>query len=82
MKIMIAGASGGIGNYLTKGFDTENNILFLTYNKSKDNLYEVKNARSFSYKCDRCKHMCTKMDDDQYDGWDCWHPCQELDEDK
>lgn len=52
MKIMIAGASGGIGNYLTKGFDSEGNILFLTYNTSKENLYEVKNARSFSYKCD------------------------------
>ena len=52
MKIMIAGASGGIGQYLTKEFDTEENELFLTYNRSKDKIYQVRKAKSKVFKCD------------------------------
>ena len=46
MKIFIAGASGGIGRYLTKEFDTNENRLYLTYNKSKEKILKTKNALS------------------------------------
>lgn len=52
MKIMIAGASGGIGNFLTKELDLEENELFLTYNRSRENVYETKKAKSTLIKCD------------------------------
>ena len=52
MKIMIAGASGGIGQYLTKEFDLEGNELFLTYNKSKDKICQVKKAKANIIQCD------------------------------
>jgi 3-oxoacyl-[acyl-carrier protein] reductase len=52
---MIAGASGGIGNYLTKEFDSEENELFLTYNRSKDKIYQVKKAKATVFKCDFTK---------------------------
>lgn len=52
MKIMIAGASGGIGNFLTKKFDNEKNELILTYNKHKDNLYITKFSKYSVFKCD------------------------------
>ena len=46
MKILIAGASGGIGRYLTKEFDIKENHLYLTYNTSKEKVYKTKNAIS------------------------------------
>ena len=46
MKIFIAGASGGIGSYLTKEFDKIENHLYLTYNTSKEKIYQTKNALS------------------------------------
>ncbi len=52
MKIMIAGASGGIGQYLTKEFDREENELILTYNTSKERIYKTAKARSTIFKCD------------------------------
>lgn len=51
MKIMIAGASGGIGKFLTKKFDIGKNELFLTYNKNKSNLYIPKFSPYSSFKC-------------------------------
>jgi 3-oxoacyl-[acyl-carrier protein] reductase len=55
MKIMIAGASGGIGRFLTKKFDSEKNDLILTYNTSKDQIYKIKKANSTIFKCDFTK---------------------------
>ena len=52
MKVMIVGASGGIGKLLTRHFDTKENDLFLTYNKSRDKIYPVKKATSTVFKCD------------------------------
>ena len=52
MKIMIVGASGGIGNLLTKHFDSEENELYLTYNRSRDKIYATKNAKSTIIKAD------------------------------
>lgn len=52
---MIAGASGGIGQYLTQGFDQEENILVLTYNTSKNKIYKTNNAKSTIIKCDFTK---------------------------
>lgn len=46
MKIMIVGASGGIGSLLTKHFDSEENDLYLTYNESRNKIYSVKKAKS------------------------------------
>lgn len=44
MNIMIAGASGGIGHYLSEQFDVEGNHLYLTYNRSKDALAPIRKA--------------------------------------
>ena len=55
MKIMIAGASGGIGTFLTREFDTENNQIILTYNRSKNKLYNPQYARTTVYQCDFTK---------------------------
>ena len=55
MKIMIAGASGGIGRFLTKKFDNKENELILTYNTSRDNVYNTKNAKSTVFQCDFTK---------------------------
>ena len=52
MKIMIIGASGGIGHLLTKHFDTKENELFLTYNSSKNKIYPVNNAKFTVFRCD------------------------------
>lgn len=52
MNIMIAGASGGIGNYLTEQFDIDGNILYLTYNSSRDQVFPVTKAQSIILKCD------------------------------
>ena len=52
MKIMIVGASGGIGNLLTKHFDSKENDLFLTYNKSRNKIYPTRNAKSTIIKSD------------------------------
>ena len=51
MKIMISGASGGIGRYLTKEFDNEENEFYLTYNTSKNSIYETMRAKSKVFKC-------------------------------
>ncbi len=55
MKIMITGASGGIGNYLTKKYDLEGNKLYLTYNTSKNKIFKNKYAISHIFKCDFTK---------------------------
>lgn len=55
MKIMIAGASGGIGNFLSNRFDKKENELILTYNTSEKNIYDVKNARFTIYQCNFTK---------------------------
>ncbi|MFX1600995.1 MAG: SDR family oxidoreductase [Promethearchaeota archaeon] len=55
MKIMIVGASGGIGNLLTKHFDSKENELILTYNKSRNKIYPTKNAKSSIIKSDFTK---------------------------
>jgi NAD(P)-dependent dehydrogenase (short-subunit alcohol dehydrogenase family) len=52
MKIMIAGASGGIGAFLTKEFDSADNELILTYNKSKDKMYVLQQAKATVLQCD------------------------------
>jgi 3-oxoacyl-[acyl-carrier protein] reductase len=52
MNVMIAGASGGIGNYLTGKFDTEGNILYLTYNSSHDKVALVTKTYAQIFKCD------------------------------
>jgi|PlaIllAssembly_1097288.scaffolds.fasta_scaffold01802_7 3-oxoacyl-[acyl-carrier protein] reductase len=52
MNIMIAGASGGVGNYLTEQFDVGGNLLYLTYNSSRDKLFPVTKAQSIIHKCD------------------------------
>lgn len=52
MKILIAGASGGIGIILTKHFDLDNNTLILTYNQSPNKVYKPKNAQSQIIRCD------------------------------
>jgi 3-oxoacyl-[acyl-carrier protein] reductase len=52
MNIMIAGASGGIGNYLTEQFDVDGNLLYLTYNSSRDKVFPVTKAQSIIHKCD------------------------------
>ena len=46
MKIMIVGASGGIGNLLTRHFDSKENELYLTYNKSINKIFSPQNAKS------------------------------------
>ena len=43
---MIVGASGGIGNLLTRHFDSEENELYLTYNKSRNKIFSPQNAKS------------------------------------
>lgn len=43
---MIVGASGGIGNLLTKHFDSKENELYLTYNKSINKIFSPQNAKS------------------------------------
>jgi len=55
MKIMIVGASGGIGRLLTKHYDTKENKLYLTYNTSKENILSVANAKFTILKCDFTK---------------------------
>ncbi len=55
MKIMIAGASGGIGNYLSKKFDSERNELYLTYNTSKNKICKTEYALSHVLKCNFTK---------------------------
>jgi len=55
MKIMIVGASGGIGRLLTKHYDNKENELFLTYNTSMKNIYPVKDAKYTILKCDFTK---------------------------
>jgi len=55
MKIMIVGASGGIGNLLTKHFDSKGNVLYLTYNKSRNKIYTSRNAKSTITKSDFTK---------------------------
>ncbi|MFX0071254.1 MAG: SDR family oxidoreductase [Candidatus Hermodarchaeota archaeon] len=55
MKIMIAGASGGIGSFLTEKFDIESNELFLTYNTSKSKIYNTKKAKSTILQCNFTK---------------------------
>ena len=52
MRIMIAGASGGIGSYLTKMFDRKENELILTYNTSREKVYKTIKAKSTIIKCD------------------------------
>jgi 3-oxoacyl-[acyl-carrier protein] reductase len=52
MKIMIAGASGGVGCFLTKEFDCEENELILTYNKHKNKLYLPQISKYLVLKCD------------------------------
>ena len=51
MKIMIVGASGGIGKFLTKKFDIDTNELYLTYNTSKDKIYKTRFAKTHISKC-------------------------------
>ena len=51
MKIMIVGASGGIGQFLTKKFDLDTNELYLTYNTSRDKIYKTKYAKSHIFQC-------------------------------
>ena len=51
MKIMIVGASGGIGQFLTKKFDLDSNDLYLTYNTSKDKIHKTKYAKSHIFHC-------------------------------
>lgn len=55
MKIMIAGASGGIGSFLSKEFDEKENELILTYNTSKDKIYKTVKAKTTVFKCDFTK---------------------------
>ena len=57
MNIMIAGASGGIGQLLTKKFDLDTNELFLTYNTSKDKVYKTRNAKSHIFQCNFNRKM-------------------------
>jgi 3-oxoacyl-[acyl-carrier protein] reductase len=52
---MIVGASGGIGNLLTKHFDSEENELYLTYNKSRNKIFSPRNAKSTIIKSDFTK---------------------------
>ncbi|MFX1443909.1 MAG: SDR family oxidoreductase [Promethearchaeota archaeon] len=52
MKIMIAGASGGIGSFLTEKFDKKENDLILTYNTSREKIYKTKEALCTIFKCD------------------------------
>jgi 3-oxoacyl-[acyl-carrier protein] reductase len=68
MKIMIAGASGGVGAFLTREFDTENNQIVLTYNRSKNNLYNPQYARTTVYQCDFTKDEQVKGIFDEIDG--------------
>ena len=51
MKIMIAGASGGIGQFLTRKYDLDTNELYLTYNTSKDKIYKTKYTKSNIFHC-------------------------------
>lgn len=52
MNIMIAGASGGIGRYLTRQFDIAGHQLYLTYNNSPDKIIPVIKARAQTFQCD------------------------------
>lgn len=52
MKIMIAGASGGIGKYLTRQFDVAGNSLYLTFNNSPDKIIPVIRAQAETFHCD------------------------------
>lgn len=52
---MIVGASGGIGNLLTKHFDSNENELYLTYNKSRNKIFSPRNAKSTIIKSDFTK---------------------------
>lgn len=52
MRVLIAGASGGIGRYLTKKFDVLGNWLYLTYNTSQENVYTPKFAIYEKIQCD------------------------------
>jgi short-subunit dehydrogenase len=51
MKILIAGASGGIGHFLTVSLDSKGNELLLTYNSSKESVYKTKHSQSKILKC-------------------------------
>ena len=55
MKIMIAGASGGLGGILTRHFDSEENELFLTYYHSEEKVYKPQKAKATIIKCDFTK---------------------------
>ncbi len=52
MKIVIAGASGGVGKDLSRYFDKEDNFLYLTYNRSQDNVYQPELAQVETFQCD------------------------------
>ena len=65
---MIAGASGGIGAFLTQEFDTENNQIILTYNRSKNKLFKPQYARTTAYQCDFTKAEQVKGIFDEIDG--------------
>lgn len=52
MNIMIAGASGGIGRYLTEQFDRLGNTLYLTYHSRRDMLFQPFRAETVVSKCD------------------------------
>jgi len=52
LKVLIAGASGGVGSNLIKVFDEDNNELFLTYKDNKNVIIEPKNATYKIIKCD------------------------------
>jgi 3-oxoacyl-[acyl-carrier protein] reductase len=56
MKIMIAGASGGIGRFLAEQFDSADNELVLTYNRSKEKVFQAKKAKSIIVECDFTNH--------------------------
>ena len=52
MNILIAGASGGIGQTLTDHFDVKGNTLYLTYHSQPHRIHVPKHAASFQYQCD------------------------------
>lgn len=52
MNILIAGASGGIGRYLTKHFDVEGNALHLTYHNHPGKVCVPANAAAKLHLCD------------------------------
>jgi len=52
---MIAGASGGIGRFLSKKFEDPSNELILTYNKSKYEIDKLNLHNIKKFKCDFTK---------------------------